>query len=71
MIMNAIMRSHVRTFWSKVNSDPAQGKLHLSSGREAIMAAWSAYPDEEFCKIRGKVRANSSRIYHRFEDHRP
>ena len=71
MRTNAIMRSHVRTFRSKVNSDLAQGKLHLSGGREAIMAAWSACLDEKFCKIRRKVRANRSRVYHRFEDHRP
>ena len=70
-MMNAIARSHIRTFWSKVNSDLAQGKLHLSSGREAIMTAWSACLAEKFCKIRGKVRANSYRVYHRFENHRP
>ena len=48
-----------------------QGELHLDSGGEAIMAAWSACLDEKFCEVRGEVRANRPLVDHRFVDHGP
>src|SRR6266496_862773 len=63
------MREHLRVGWSKVSADVTQGELHLSSRWEAVNVGRGAGLDEKLCKVRAEVRANRSRVDHRFVDH--
>jgi maleylpyruvate isomerase len=63
-------QEHLRVGWSKVSADVTQGELHVSSCGEAISAGWGACLDQKLGKVRVEVRADRSRVDHRYVDHR-
>jgi len=65
------MREYLRIGWSKVSADVPQGEPHVGSGREAINAGWGACLDEKLGKVRVEVRANRSRVGHRYAGYGP
>jgi hypothetical protein len=65
------MREDLRIDWSKVSADVMQGEPHVSSRGEAVNAGWGACLDEKLCKARVEVKANRSRVGHRYVDHGP
>src|ERR1035438_2569480 len=66
-----LVREHLRIGWSKVSADVTQGEPHVSSRGEAINSDRGACLDKKPGKARVEVKANRSRVSHRYADHGP